>query len=71
MATITAPSDWSGIRPGFFWVAWTAMMFASVAGLAMGVWQDGRPDIASSSGALVFLMIGGLYRRRLLVRAAK
>ena len=58
------------VRPGFFWLSWSAMMTIGVPGMAMGFWQDGRPDGASAIGTLIFLMIGGIYRRRQLASRA-
>ena len=65
------PGGPADIRPGFYWAAWIAMVCVSIAGIAMGAWQDGHPDIASSCAVILFLMMGGLYCRRMLVGAAK
>jgi Na+/H+ antiporter NhaD/arsenite permease-like protein len=54
----------SKISPKFFWLGWSVLMAICVVGIALGFWQDGRPDVISASGALIFLIIGGLYRRK-------
>lgn len=52
------------ISPKFFWLGWSVLMTLCVVGMALSLWQDGSPDILSSSGALIFLIVGGLYRRK-------
>jgi hypothetical protein len=52
------------IRPKFFWFGWSVLMAVCVIGMALGFWQEGRPDVISTSGVLIFLVIGGLYRRK-------
>jgi hypothetical protein len=52
------------ISPKFFWLGWSVLMAVCVVGMALSWWQDGRPDIISASGVLIFLIFGGLYRRK-------
>lgn len=52
------------ISPKFFWLGWSVLMAVCVAGMVLSLWQEGRPDILSTSGALIFLIFGGLYRRK-------
>ncbi len=52
------------ISPKFFWLGWSVLMAVCVVGMALSLWQDGRPDIISASGTLIFLIFGGLYRRK-------
>ena len=52
------------MSPKFFWLGWSVLMAVCVVGMTLSLWQDGRPDIISASGALVFLVFGGLYRRK-------
>jgi hypothetical protein len=52
------------ISPKFFWLGWFVVMGIWVIGMAFGFWHDGRPDVISASGAVIFLILGGLYRRK-------
>jgi hypothetical protein len=52
------------IGPKFFWLGWSVLMAVCVVGMALSLWQDGRLDIISASGALIVLIFGGLYRRK-------
>ena len=54
----------SRVSPKFFWLGWSVLMALCVVGMALSLWQDGRPDIISASGTLIFLIFGGLYRRK-------